>query len=325
MFYNMKNSKLGNYLELLRNNSAISNIIRVCIGVVFVLSAVLKYASIEAFDLYIYEHNLFNFAISSTLTRLLIAAEFSLGIFLIANLFIRFSYTITYVFLIAFTIYLLMQPYLFDVQINNCFCFGDKIILNHKQSITKNIILIILMLCINIKYYKKRKCELLFFILIVLFSLSSFMAINAPDYLYKKIYHSEIRINKLRYYNALKKSESYDFYSEGRKLICFFSHHCTYCKRASQKIEKIRIKNGIPSEQIVCVFWDATDSSDVNEFFKITKVDFSRYTFFPIDDFLKITNGQMPIILFSNNGEITKSFNYAGLDESEMVRFLKNN
>lgn len=320
----MTNNKAGDFLKAIQKNKLISHSIRVCVGVVFVASAVLKYTSIEAFDLYVYEHNLFNLAVSSTLTRLLIAAEFSLGIFLITNLFIRFSYIITYLFLFAFTIYLLLQPYLFDVQLNNCFCFGDKIVLNHLQSIGKNIILMILMLGINCRFYKKRKNEFLIFILIVLLIFTGFMVINAPDYLYTKIYQSEVRIDTSNYQNALQNSESHDFYAEGRKLICLYSHHCTYCKRASQKIEKIRIKNEIPFEQIVCVFWDVADSSDVANFFEITKVDIPRYTFFNVDDFFKITNGQMPIILYSNQGEIIKSLNYAGLVESEMVNFLKN-
>ena len=84
------------------NNKVVSHDFRILIGCVFITSAILKYLAIDVFDLYIYEHNLFNLAITSTLTRLLIAAEFALGVFLIGNITIRFTYILTYIFLIGF-------------------------------------------------------------------------------------------------------------------------------------------------------------------------------------------------------------------------------
>ena len=109
-------------MKLKNNNKVLSTILRILIACVFIASAILKYIDIEVFDIYIYEHNLFNFAVSSTLTRLLIAAEFVLGILLLTNTLIRFTYIVTYIFLIFFTIYLLLQPYLFDA-LDNCCCF----------------------------------------------------------------------------------------------------------------------------------------------------------------------------------------------------------
>ena len=125
---------------MLIKNKYVSHTIRILIGCVFIASAILKYLSIDTFDLYIYEHQLFNYAITAILTRLLIAAEFALGIMLIGNILIKFTYFTTFLFLAGFTVYLFLQPLLFDVDLSNCHCFGDKIILNHTQSIIKNIV-----------------------------------------------------------------------------------------------------------------------------------------------------------------------------------------
>ena len=65
------------------DNKLFTYIIRIFIGGVFVASAVLKYLSIDIFDLYVYEHNIFNLALTETLTRCLIACEFCMGVMLI--------------------------------------------------------------------------------------------------------------------------------------------------------------------------------------------------------------------------------------------------
>jgi hypothetical protein len=43
----------------------------------------------------------------------------------------------------------------------------------------------------------------------------------------------------------------------------------------------------------------------------------------PSLEFLQITHGIMPLILFSENGKIVKSVNYAELTEKDIVSFLK--
>ena len=101
---------------------------RILVGLVFIASAILKYLSIDEFDLYIYDHNLFSISVTETLTRLLITAECLLGIMLMFNILARFVYYTTLTFLIGFTMYLFLLPYLFNVDITNCYCFGDSMV-----------------------------------------------------------------------------------------------------------------------------------------------------------------------------------------------------
>ncbi len=306
------------------NNKILSTLLRVLIGCVFILSAVLKYIAIDVFDIYVYEHNLFNLAISSTLTRLLIAAEFTLGFLLLTNIFIRFTYIVTYTFLIAFTIYLLLQPWLFDVQLNNCFCFGDKIVLNHTQSIVKNIVLLLLLLWgVNVNFYTKKKYELAVIIIVSIFSIAVFMVLNSPDYLYTKIYKSEVKIEEEIYQETLNEMENNITFRKGNQLIGMYSHKCLYCRNAAVKINAIIKKNNIKPEQVKCIFWDSADSTDIVSFFQQNEIKILDYIQFPSHDFLRITHGVMPVILFSENGKIKKSVNYAELTERDIVNFLK--
>ncbi|HPX59734.1 MAG TPA: DoxX family protein [Bacteroidales bacterium] len=310
-------------MKLKNNNKVLSTILRILIACVFIASAILKYIDIEVFDIYIYEHNLFNFAVSSTLTRLLIAAEFVLGILLLTNTLIRFTYIVTYIFLIFFTIYLLLQPYLFDVQLDNCCCFGNAIVLNHTQSIIKNIVLMLLLWGVNIKFYKCRKYELPVFIVLSVVSVVAFMLLNSPDYLYKKIYRSDIRINEEVYQNSLKEIKKDSCFQIGNQLVCMYSHSCRYCKKSAVKINAIMKKNNIKHEQVKCIFWDSTDSTDILNFFSENEIEVLEYMQIPSLEFLQITHGIMPLILFSENGKIVKSVNYAELTEKDIVSFLK--
>ena len=110
------------------------------------LSALLKYLSIETFDLYIYEHHLFGYQLTEIFSRLLVAAEFCLGVMLLAGIFPRLTKWTVFCFLAGFTIYLWLMPYLFQVDMANCHCFGEKLPFTRNQSIVKNLLLMALLL-----------------------------------------------------------------------------------------------------------------------------------------------------------------------------------
>jgi len=308
---------------MLIKNKYVSHTIRIIIGCVFIASAILKYLSIDTFDLYIYEHQLFNYAITAILTRLLIAAEFALGIMLIGNILIKFTYFTTFLFLAGFTVYLFLQPLLFDVDLSNCHCFGDKIILNHTQSIIKNIVLMLLLLLVNIDFYKWRKYELPIFIALAIVTTTAFMLINAPDFIYKKLFDSNVRIDVELYESTLQSTTKYNDFTSDDMLICMYSNKCKYCKIAAGKIDEIIKQNNIGTDKVRCVFWGTNDSTEIKNFFIECKIEALDYTVIPVTNFLAITNGKMPVILFSEKGKITQSVNYTGLSEKDIVTFLR--
>ena len=60
----------------------------------------------------------------------------------------------------------------------------------------------------------------------------------------------------------------------------------------------------------------------MEKFFKTTRTTPLEYTTFTVDTFLNITNGQMPVILFTENGEIKQSYQYISIDEQKIKEFL---
>ena len=115
---------------------------RIIVGVVFILSAVTKYLSIEAVDLFVYEHQIFSWTVTTFATRLLIATEGTIGILLLLGIYPKQVKWLSIIMLAGFTVYVLLKPVLFNVDNENCHCFGTVLLLNDRQTLIKNIILL---------------------------------------------------------------------------------------------------------------------------------------------------------------------------------------
>ena len=304
------------------HNRTVSAILRVFVGLVFIASAVLKYFSIDIFDLYVFEHNLFSISITETLTRLLIAAECVIGIMLIFNIHARLAYYAALSLLVGFTVYLFLLPYFFDVDITNCHCFGKAIVLNRTESITKNIILLACLVFVSPKFSTYKKWQTWVMAGLGVVALVLFMLINSPNYLYTMVRKEKIQINIPLYESALLNSGKEAAFNDGKQIICLYSVGCKFCKRSAMKLHLILKNNKISEDNVKVVFWSGTADSLINNFFSEQKIPQLEYTTFRVDTFLNITDGHMPVILFSDKGTIIQKYNYISLNEKKIVDFL---
>ena len=119
-------------------------IARIFVGVVFVASAVTKYISIEAVDLFVYEHQIFSWSITTFATRFLIVIEAFIGFMLLLGIFPKLVKWSSIILLLLFNVYVLLKPVLFNVDSENCHCFGTILLLNDNQTLIKNIILLLI-------------------------------------------------------------------------------------------------------------------------------------------------------------------------------------
>ena len=304
-------------------NKYTSAVLRIFIGSVFVTSAILKYISMDVFDLFVFEHHLFSISVTESLTRLLITAEFVLGIMFIFNIHAKFTYYTVLFFLAGFTLYLSLLPCLFDVDITNCHCFGNAIVLSRTESIAKNVILLICMIFVSPKFSTHRKWETWAAITLSVIMLIVFMILNAPNYLYAMVNKEKIELNVPLYESALSNSGKEEEFTDGKQLICMYSVGCRYCKRSAIKLHLILKNNHLSEDNVKAIFMGTPPDSLVYNFFMKQKVLPLEYTTFRIDTFLTITDGMMPVILFSDKGNIVHKASYITLHEKEVVDFLK--
>ena len=125
------------------NYKLIKDILRIGIGGMFVIAAILKLMSIDEFEIYIYSFNVLNFLLTSFVSRIIIAGEFILGLFLILKVNYKFIRNATMTVLILFTLFLIYTAIFRNDT--NCHCFGELVELSPVESIIKNVIAMILM------------------------------------------------------------------------------------------------------------------------------------------------------------------------------------
>jgi uncharacterized membrane protein YphA (DoxX/SURF4 family) len=305
------------------HHKIVSNILRVFVGLVFIASAISKYFAIDIFDLYVFEHNLFSISVTETLTRLLITAELVLGIMLIFNIYARIAYYAALSLLVGFTIYLFLLPCFFDVDITNCHCFGKAIVLNRTQSITKNIVLLACLVFVSPKFYTFRKWEIWTASALSVAAFAVFMIVNTPNYLYTIVHKEKIQIDVPLYESALSNSDKGKEFTDGKQIVCLYSVSCKFCKRSAAKLHLIMKNNNLSEDKIKVEFWGGSPDTTINRFFSEQKIPLPEYTTFRVDTFLTITDGHMPVILFSDNGTILHRANYITLNEKNVVEFFK--
>ncbi len=305
------------------NKRLIGTICRIIIGFVFIASAVLKYISIEAVDLFFFDHKIFPWVLTTFLSRLLIAFEAIIGLMLVVGIFPKLSKLLTFITLIGFTIYLLVKPLLFDVSEENCYCFGDKIQLTDLQTIIKNIILLLMALTLNWAKWWKTKYAKLILIIISLLIIATAFVIKPPDSIQSKIYKHSVEIRP-EVFEQVKEFDNLKALgiNEDRKVVCWYSTGCKYCKRAAKKIDIIIDRHNLDRNSFIEVF--GGKEKPLDKFYKESGTKPLQYTFIHIIPFLNTTHGLMPVIFLLEDGKIVQLYKLTTIDESFIVDFLKD-
>ncbi len=301
-------------------NKLLIHTIRNLIGLFLIFSAYSKLFPIEHFELYIFSHTYIGFNLASAIAVLIISVELTLGVLLLLNVYTKKVIFINILLLAIFSLYLI---YLLIIGNNeNCHCLGAEFKLNPLESLLKNIIILGLSILL---YYKNIswcfRLSKIIFILLLLLSFSIPVILMPPDFLFQKRFSNnyakefDISLIENKEYNNPKIE-----FSKGKKIICFFSMKCKYCKLAAKKIsiisDKIEYENDIlyifyGKEENISSFWEESQSKKF------------PYLVIPFDDFFKISGSRVPSIFYTENGKMIKNIGYRSINQKEIENFLK--
>lgn len=290
-------------------------ICRLALGLVFIISALLKLKSADAFGTYIYGLDLLSLELSAVAARLLIGFEFSLGVLLIMRLYRRFVDGMAFFSLLAFSVFLLVL--LLKGDDGNCYCFGNAIELSPGESLLKNAIFFLLLHFGSKTEQKEWSWAKIFVPSLFLVSVALCFALRWPD-----VFSSNrtVEYDEDAFLEYVEKADLQADVMSGRRMVAFVSTSCSHCRLLTRKVDATLSRLGMSDSSVLWVVYDPKRIYDdvlaTGEF----RAPNARFLDGRI---LSITEGVLPLLLLMRDGEVVDKMSNRTFSEERLVEFLQ--
>ena len=294
-------------------------VLKVLLGLVFVVSAVLKIIDMDKFEIYVYSYHFFSLNFSFLVARAAIIIELVLGIGLISNCLHKLMWWGSMAMLAGYTLLLIYALIL--GRTDNCHCFGDFLQFDPKQSILKNIVLMGLFLLIYRAKEWKPRFRWIGLCGVILASSIAVFAVSPPDN-FTPAYDSEHNLQTELFVDLLHEAplDSLNL-TDGKQVVCFFSTGCEYCQMAAQKLSLMQQYYGFPAESITYIFMGSEDG--IAKFYEKSQSEHYRDVLYAdAPKLLQTINGSFPTIVFLNDGEVVYEYGFRNMKEEEIKVFF---
>ena len=294
-------------------------VLKAVLGLVFIVSAVLKIVELDQFEIYVYSYHFFSLNFSFLVARAAIIAELVLGIGLFSNCFHKLMWWGSVAMLAGYTILLIYAQLM--GRTDNCHCFGDVLQFNPWQSIIKNLVLMALFALIyKVKGVRFRN-DLLALAGAVLLSTVAVFFVSPPDN-FTSAYKPQQNLN-VELFNAAMRQPPLDglHLNEGKKIVCFFSTACDYCQKSAHKLSLMQRFYGFSAENIVYVFMGSEEGK--TRFYELSQSrKYQDVIYEDAVNLLRINNGVFPVILLLEDGEVVGEYEFRSMQEDEIREFM---
>lgn len=300
----------------------LAHILKVLLGLLFIVSAILKIADMDKFEIYVYSYHFFSLNFAFLVARAAIIMELILGIGLVSNCFHKLMWWGSVLMLLGYTgllVYALVLG-----RTDNCHCFGDFLQFNPWQSIVKNVVLLLLFALIyKVKGWRFKR-DWIALAAVVLGCTVAVFAVSPPDN-YTPSYNPTHDLNHELFAEALRQPPLDSIkLTEGEKVVGIFSSGCEYCMMTAQKLSLMQRFYDFPEEDVFYVFMGTEEG--VESFYQ--ESESTKYPYIIYNDvvnLLKINNGVFPIVILLNDGEIVGEYGFRNMKEDEIKLFFKTN
>ena len=293
-------------------------VVRMLLGIFFIVSAIAKLVDIDRFEIYIFSYNILPLNTSFLVARLVIVGEMLVGIGLAANVFKRFVDTCALLMLVGFTLFMGYAS-LIGRQ-DSCQCMGVLLDINPTHSILKNALLILLLLfAMGARPWQWRP-RWFVWLPVVLAPIVTVFVLSAPDnWLFGP---SEEVYNADEFAAAIQTDGVFDSLNidEGRHVLAFLTPGCPFCRMADEKLTHICRRNNLDSTAFL-YFCPSADST-LAPLTLDTTIFIRPCYLIPSLTYALITYGQRPIVFLTDQGKVTGTCHYRNIDERRIVEFL---
>ena len=301
-------------------NSLGKSALKVLLGLVLIISAVLKIFDMDRFEIYVYSYHFFSLNFSFIVARLAIILELVLGIGLVANILHKLMWWGSMAMLGGYTLLLIYA--LTIGRTDSCHCFGNFLQLDPKQSLIKNGVLMLLFLLIYKMESWKTPFRWLILCLAVMASIIAVFVTSPPDN-YTPAYSPEHNLQEELFYEMLDNVplDSLNLL-EGKQVVCFFSTSCEYCQMAARKLSLMQQFYGFSPERIIYLFMG--DEKGITEFYEQSELARYRDMLYPdVVHFLKVVNGNLPTIVLLEDGKIVHEYGFRNMNQEEIKAYMR--
>lgn len=299
-------------------NSLGKSALKVLLGLVFIVSAVLKVFDMDRFEIYVYSYHFFNLNFSFFVARAAIILELVLGIGLLSQTMHKLYWWGSVAMLGGYSLLLIYALTL--GRTDSCHCFGDFLQLDPKQSLVKNGVLLVLFLLVyKMDSWRTPFRWLILIIAIMASSIGVFVA-SPPDNLANSdpAHNLQIELFEEMLDEAPLDSLHLD---EGKQIVCFFSAGCEYCQTAARKLSLMQQFHGFPRERVTYLFMGG--EAEVSRFYELSESERYREVIYPDSRMLKAVSGNLPTIVLMENGEVVKECGLRDMQEDEIKAFFE--
>lgn len=294
--------------------------LKVLLGLVFIVSAVLKLIEIDHFEIYIYSYHYFNLNDSFLVARLAIITELVLGIGLISHCLHKLMWWGSMAMLLGYSLLLLYALHI--GRTDSCHCLGDFLQFDPKESLIKNGVLMFLFLLIYRMESWQSPFRWLILCLIILASTIAVFFISPPD---DDLSYIEPEQNlQIEIFNDMLDDAPLEslHLREGKQIVCIFSTGCELCQMAARKLSLMQRFYGFPPYRITYIFMGS--KAGVKGFYKQSESTYFRYVLYPdMERLLKAINGDFPILVFMDNGAVVHEYGFRDMNEEEIKAFMR--
>lgn len=296
------------------------SVFKVLLGLVFIVSAVLKLVDMDRFEIYIYSYHFFSLNFSFLVARAAIILELVLGIGLMSHCLHKLMWWGSMAMLLGYTLLLIYALHI--GRTDNCHCFGDYLQLDPKQSLVKNGVLMLLFLLIYRMESWMIPFRWLILCLTVMASTIGVFVASPPDN-YTAAYAPERNLQVDIFGEMLDDSPLDGLQlKEGKQVVCFFSTGCEYCQMAARKLSLVQQFYGFPAENITYIFMGNREG--MVRFYEQSESAQYRDVLYPdAVRLLKAINGNLPSIVFLEDGEVVHEYGFRNMNEEEMKVYMR--
>lgn len=294
-------------------------ILKVLLGLLFIVSAILKIVDMDKFEIYIYSYHFFSLNFSFLVARAAIILELVLGIGLVSNCFHKLMWWGSMAMLAGYTLLLIYAQII--GRTDSCHCFGEFLPFNPWQSILKNVVLMgLFSLTYKVKGFSFKGQWLALIGVTAAVTVAVFM-VSPPDN-YTTSYNPDENVDETLFAEMLSK-EPLDVYhlDQGKQVVCVLSTNCEYCQLAAHKFSLMQQHYGFPAENVTYVF--IGDEEGIKKFYQDSEsAEYRSVLYQDVINLLAVVDGQFPTIVLVDNGTIVHQYGLRNMKEDEIKAFF---